>query len=162
MKAPARRCWWCTISIPRRKPLTPGRRARCPRRSTNSTSFSPAWDQVRRQSDAANPSNRRFRTAFSSAEDSFPFNDARYDCRVGAAEANNGLRASRRNQHVLRSPRRRRTAGVASRRVHDHHQQLGRVDRRALQNTENITYENLADDVAAPPNYLKIPRADLI
>ena len=42
----ARRCWWCTISIPRRKRLTPDRRARCPRCSTNSTSFSPAWDQA--------------------------------------------------------------------------------------------------------------------
>src|SRR5262245_23715610 len=56
MKPPERRCWCCTISIPRRKRLTPDRRARCPRRSTNSTSFSPAWDQVRRQNDAANPS----------------------------------------------------------------------------------------------------------
>ena len=74
----------CTIAIPRRKRLTPDRRARCPRRSTNSTSFSPAWDQVLRQNDAANPSNKRFRSAteraaFTSAEDSFPFNDARYD-----------------------------------------------------------------------------------
>src|SRR5580658_2155305 len=142
MKPPARRCWWCTISIPRRKRLTPGRRARCPRRSTNSTSFLPAWDQVRRQNDAANPSNRRFRAAFSSAEDRFPFNAARYDCRVGAAEANDGLRASEWNQHVLRSPRRRRTGGVASRRVHDHHQQLGRVDQRALQNAESHCRRN--------------------
>src|SRR5690348_13525046 len=63
MKTQARRCWSCTIAIPRRKRLTPDRRARCPRRSTNSTSFSPAWDQVLRQNDAANPSNKRFRSA---------------------------------------------------------------------------------------------------
>src|ERR1700722_17963297 len=124
MRPPARRCWWCTTSIPRRKRLTADRRARCRRRSTNSTSFSPAWDQVRRQNDAANPSNKRFRAAFSSAEDSFPFNDARYDCRVGAAEANDGLRTSQWNHHVLRSPRRWRTGGVASRRVHDRTAQL--------------------------------------
>src|SRR5437016_1918493 len=43
MKTQARRCWSCAIAIPRRKRLTPDRRARCPRRSTNSTSFSPAW-----------------------------------------------------------------------------------------------------------------------
>src|SRR5436190_8693760 len=58
MKMQARHCWSCTIAIPRRKRLTPDRRARCPRRSTNSTSFSPAWDQVLRQNDAANPSNK--------------------------------------------------------------------------------------------------------
>src|SRR5260370_27505233 len=52
MKTQARRCWWCTISIPRKKRLTPDRRARCRRRSTNSTSFSSAWDQAQRQNDA--------------------------------------------------------------------------------------------------------------
>ncbi len=31
-------------AIPRRKRLTPDRPAQCPRRSINSTSFSPAWD----------------------------------------------------------------------------------------------------------------------
>src|SRR3984957_14630447 len=63
MRPPARRCWWCTISIPRRKRLTRDRRARCPRRSTNSTSSSPAWDQVRRQNDTANPYNERFQAS---------------------------------------------------------------------------------------------------
>src|SRR5579862_367126 len=67
MKTQTRRCWSCTIAIPRRKRLKPDRRARCPRRSTNSKSFSPAWDQVRRQNDAANRSNKRFRAAFGSA-----------------------------------------------------------------------------------------------
>src|SRR5688572_27741053 len=47
MKTPVKRCWSCTIDIPRRRRLTPDRRARCPRRSTNSTSFSPAWDHCR-------------------------------------------------------------------------------------------------------------------
>jgi len=32
--------------------------------------------------------------------------------------------------------------GVASRRVHDHHQQLGQVDRRALQNAESNCRRN--------------------
>ncbi len=64
---------------PSKEALDSGSTGAMPRRSTNSTSFSPAWDQVRRQNDAANPSNKRFRAAFSSAEDSFPFNDARYD-----------------------------------------------------------------------------------
>ena len=53
VKTQAGRCWSCTIAIPRRKRLTPDRRPRCPRRSTNSTSFSPAWDQVLRQNDVA-------------------------------------------------------------------------------------------------------------
>src|SRR6202035_5239129 len=47
METQARRCWSCTIAIPRRKRLTPDRRARCPRRSTNSTSFLSAWEQAR-------------------------------------------------------------------------------------------------------------------
>src|SRR5947209_8756464 len=58
MKRQARRCWWCTIAIPRRKRLSPDRRARCPRRSTNSTSFSPAWDQLPRQNEAINQSSK--------------------------------------------------------------------------------------------------------
>src|SRR5689334_9157580 len=66
MKTQARRCWSCTIAIPRRKRSTPDRRVRCPRRSTNSTSFSPAWDQVLRYDDAANQSHQeacgRFRS----------------------------------------------------------------------------------------------------
>lgn len=43
----------------------------------------------------------------------FPFHDARYDCRVGAAEADDGLRAGQWAQDVLRSPRQRRTGGAA-------------------------------------------------
>jgi len=48
---------------------------------------------VRRHNDAANPSTNASGRV-SSAEHSFPFNDARYGLRVGAAEANDGLRAS--------------------------------------------------------------------
>lgn len=53
MSTPARRWWSCTISIPPRKRLTLARRRPCPRHSTNSTSFSSAWDQAQRQNDAA-------------------------------------------------------------------------------------------------------------
>src|SRR5476651_1607569 len=108
---PARRCWSCTISIPREKRLTPDRRARCPRRSTNSTSFSSAWDQAQRHNDAANPSTKEACVCKEGLDETelhphvdnrFPPDHARGDWRVGAAEANDGLRASQWTQHVLR------------------------------------------------------------
>src|SRR5947209_18849179 len=69
MKTQARHFWSCTISIPRRKRLTPDRLPRCPRRSTNSMSFSPAWDQVPRQNDAFNQSLKvAHSSAFCAAE----------------------------------------------------------------------------------------------
>lgn len=107
--AQARRCWWCTIAIRRRKHWIPARRARCPSRSINSTSFWPAWDPAPGRNDAANPSNaspsnKRFRAAFSSAEDRSPVNGARDGCHDGAGDANQGLRAGQRPPDVLRSP----------------------------------------------------------
>ena len=72
----------------------------------------------------------------------FSPDDARAGCRIGAAEANDGLRAGQRAQNVLRSPRQRRSGGVAPRRVHDHHQQLDRVDRRTFQNAESDRRRN--------------------
>ena len=40
-------------------------------------------------------------------DNSFSPDDARAGCRIGAAEANYGLRAGQRTQNVLRSPRKR-------------------------------------------------------
>ena len=65
------------------------------------------------------------------------------------------------------SPRRRRTGGVASpRRVHDHHQQLGRVDQRALQNTESHCRPEMQGhgrtaDVPRDIYLRKLPRIDV-
>ena len=75
-------------------------------------------------------------------DNSFSPDDARAGCRIGAAEANDGLRAGQRTQNVLRSPRQRRACGAAPRRVHDHHQQLDRVDRRTLQDAESDRRRN--------------------
>src|SRR5262249_8752288 len=57
---------------------------------------------------------------FNHEDNSFSPDDARAGCRIGAAEANYGLRAGQRAQDVLRSPRKRRSCGVAPRLVHDH------------------------------------------
>ena len=75
-------------------------------------------------------------------DNSFSPDDARAGCRIGAAEANDGLRAGQRTQNVLRSPRQRRSCGVAPRLVHDHHQQLDRVDRRTFQDAESDCRRN--------------------
>src|SRR6266851_8947163 len=58
--------------------------------------------------------------------------DAPCGCRIGAAKTNYGLRAGGRSQNVLRSSRKRRSCGVAPRRVYGNFWGLERLDRRAF------------------------------
>ncbi len=78
---------------PSKEALDWDRRAGCPRRSTNSTSFSPAWAPVPRRNDATDASNKRFRRTggVRSSEAAFLLmTPVTTDC--GAAEADDGQR----------------------------------------------------------------------
>src|SRR6266436_9053755 len=68
--------------------------------------------------------------------------DAPCGCRIGAAKTNYWLRAGGRSQNVLRSSRKRRSCGVAPRRVHGNFGRLERLDRRTFQNAESDCHRN--------------------
>lgn len=104
-------------------------------------------------------------------------------CGGAGTKANNGLRAGQRPQEVLRNPRqpRRRTSGVAARFVHGDFEQfqldgwIGELSKtrkviaiemqgngRTADINRDFSYENLADDIAAMLDHLKIKQADLL
>src|SRR6185437_13701656 len=179
------------MSIHRQKLSTPDRRVRCLRRSTSSTSFSPACDRTQRQDDAANrppeiPVMGELARSVLMKRNYTSMSAAAFLLMTLAATAASAQRESTSGYAPVNGVNMYYEVHGSGEPVVLLHgafmtitnnwggwiEELSKTRKviaiemqghgRTADVARDITYENLADDVAGLLDYLKIPRADLI